>query len=210
MRKLHLINCWKQKHLTYTLCSVCSLHKHFIGFIVSFQIGSNLVGSSLISKGKSVHIKKSMSSSRAIKEPVEIYTILRSCMKCEHSTIWSSFLSKQELHVSSEQSKGCLSMLHTNNNRAGLPPVGPMNLYTWAFGLTSCRISMCLKRICEPTLNRIRGLFVCTWYYTRWIFMKNSFAYHPILKDGNLRCVDIITGQAKPSQSLDIPFVIIS
>jgi hypothetical protein len=162
MRKLHLIKCWKQKRLAFTFCSVCSLHKHFIGFIVSYQIGSNLVGSLLVSKGKSVHMKKSMSFSKAFQEPVGIYTIRRSYMKCDRSTNYKPFMSNQELYVSSVQSRGCLSLLHTNNNRAGLSPIGLMNLYTWAFGLTSCRISICLKRICDPTLNTIRGLFVCT------------------------------------------------
>jgi hypothetical protein len=162
LRKLLLIKCWKQKRQASTICSVCSLHSHFIGLILAFQIGSNLVGSSMVSKGKSFHTKKSMTSRMIFKEPEEISTSLRCFAKLEYSIILLSFTGCPSCLVSSIQSQACVFLLHINSNRAGLTPMGLMNLYTWAFGLTCSRVLLSLKRICDPTFNMIKGLFVCT------------------------------------------------
>ena len=164
LRKLILIKCWKQKRQAYTICSVCSLHSHFIGLLLAFQIGSNLVGRLMVSKGKSFHTKKSMTSRIIFKEPEESTSSQRSLAKLEYSIILLSFDSWPSKLVSSIQSQACVFLLHVNSNRAGLTPMGLMNLYTWAFGLTCSRVLLSLKRICDPTFNMIRGLFVCTWW----------------------------------------------
>jgi hypothetical protein len=162
LRKLLLIKCWKQKRQAYTIYAVCSLHSHIIGHILAFQIGSNLVGPLMVSKGKSFHTKKSMTSRMTFKEPEEIYTSLRCFAKLQCSTILLSYTSRPSCLVSSIQSQACVFLLHVNSNRAGLNTIGLMNLYTWAFGLTCSRVLLALKRICDPTFNMIRGLFVCT------------------------------------------------
>ena len=156
-----LIKCRLQKRQSFTLSSVCSLHKHFIGLIVSFQIGSNLVGPLMVSKGKSFHTKKSMISRMPFKEPEEIFSNPRCYIRVDRSSIQLAFTQSSASLVSSLQSQACIALIHLNLNRAGLPPIAPMNLYTWAFGLTCCRILLSLKRICDPPLNTISGLFVC-------------------------------------------------
>jgi hypothetical protein len=59
-------------------------------------------------------------------------------------------------------SQSCFStrFLHLNDMRPGLPPIVNTNLYTSGFGLTSSRILVSLKRICDPRFNMIRALFV--------------------------------------------------
>ena len=162
LRMFCLINCRLQKRQSFTISSVCSLHSHFIGLIVSFQIGSNLVGPSMVSKGKSFHTKKSMISRMVIGEPEEIFSKHRSHLVLDTTSSQLTFTHLPAHLVSSIQSQACIALIHLNLNRAGLPPIAPMNLYTWAFGLTCCRIFFNLKRICDPPLNTIRGLFVCT------------------------------------------------
>jgi hypothetical protein len=158
-----LIHCRLLKRQSFTLSSVCSLHSHFIGLIISFQIGSNLVGPLMVSKGKSFHTKKSMISRMVVGEPEETFSNHRSYLAYVSTSSQLTFTHLPAHLVSSIQSQACISLIHLNLNRAGLPPIAPMNLYTWAFGLTCCRILLSLKRICDPPLNTIRGLFVCTW-----------------------------------------------
>ena len=138
MRRLKLIIYWKQRQ--FNVCSVCSLQSHFIGIMMSYQIGSNLLGSSMISKGKLFIIKKSMTFQIFFTKPVEIYKSLRTFTKLKMSISLSNLHSMNDKLVSSMQSKSCLTLLHINLNRAGITPTSLMNLYTWSFGLSCCRI----------------------------------------------------------------------
>jgi hypothetical protein len=119
----------------------------------------------LISKGKSfgiIYVKTHAINLKACIELFQIFTRNRLA-----SLISSRYLSRYKLTqrlVSSIESQACLLFVHLNYNRAGIRPAGNSNLYTWAFGLTGRKGSLSLKRICDPTFNMIRGLFICIWY----------------------------------------------
>ena len=184
---MFLLNkCRLQKRQLFTLTSVCSLHSHFIWHIVSFQIGSNLVGSLMVSKGKSFKAKKSMINRMALNEPEAISSNERCYKSLMKASIQLVFSHSSTSFVSSLQSQACITLIHLNLNRAGLPPIASMNLYTWAFGLTCCRVLLSFKRICGPPLNTIRGLFVYIWLFSRSImYPPRGHGYLPMITSFN-------------------------
>lgn len=132
---MNLTRCWKHSPRSFSICSVCSLHNYFYGFIIAFQIGSNLVGTSLVKNGNFIAVKKSMTFRRVLKEPEQTFSMFRS-------------LTRLAFVVNPR----CINSLQG----------GLLNLYTWGFGLSCCRVSLSLKRICDSTFNSIKALFVCT------------------------------------------------
>ena len=163
-----LIKCCKHRQV-YTNWSVCSLDKHFTRLIVSFQIGSNLISKGkrrsellclLRSFGIMIVKKSAINLMACCSEALLIFTRIRLAKKME-AVILLRY--KEGRLVSSIESQACKIFVHLNYNRAGQRPMGNTNLYTWAFGLTGLRIPLSLKRICDPTFNMIRGLFVCFW-----------------------------------------------
>ena len=159
LTRKHLIS----KSLTHKpplLLSLSCRHKHFSALLVSFEIGSNLVGPLLVSKGKSLLcVKKNAIKLLALKEPEQIFTRTRVSLIIDAALIILTSNGYPIFNLlSSIQARACLTLLHFNCNRAGLTPMGLHYLYIWAFGLSSWHNSLSTKRICEPTLNTIRGL----------------------------------------------------
>jgi len=156
----------------FIICSVCSLLPHFSAKIVSFEIGSNLVGPLMMSLYQSsstwmLLVKKSATHPNQMLVQEQIFPRIRFENKIQNALRnltykCTLYLAQGYITVSSIQSHACVLFLHLNSNRAGLSPIALLNLYTCAFGLTSCRILLSVKRICDPTFNMIRGLFVCT------------------------------------------------
>lgn len=136
---MNLTRCWKHSPRSFSICSVCSLHNYFYGFIIAFQIGSSLVGTSLVKNGNFIAVKKSMTFRRVLKEPEHSFSIFRSFTRLALVVNPRCINSLQEGLVSSIQAHSCLTLLHLNYNRAGLSPIGLLNLYTWGFGLLCCR-----------------------------------------------------------------------
>ena len=133
-----------------------------ICLILSFQIGSNLLGlhiKSGVGLGLCL-VKKSAMNLWYQSEDRELLSGIRLLLKIQGLILPY----KLQYPVSSIQSSFSLIFVHLNLNRAGLAAILNTNLYTLGFGLTNCRfMKLSLKRICDPRFNMIRALFMpCT------------------------------------------------
>lgn len=137
-----------------------SLHNHFRieSVILSFQIGSNFT---LFGKGRDlgtciILVKKQGMNLWYLSKEDSLSSGSRLLLKMLHLYSFKYWTPGPSM------SQSCFStlILHLNDMRPGLPPIVNTNLYTSGFGLTSSRILVSLKRICDPRFNMIRALFV--------------------------------------------------
>lgn len=138
-----------------------SLHNHFRidSVILSFQIGSNLQGALFgLRKGQQVLLIL------VKKQGMNLWYLSQDELcSCDRSTMKIIITTNKEIPTarpSISQSSFSTLILHLNDMRPGLTPIVSTNLYTFGFGLTSSRILLSLKRICDPRFNMIRALFV--------------------------------------------------
>lgn len=157
-RKLLLIKSCKDR---FSIYSAFSLVQRMISRILSFLIGSNLLGLKLVSGLGSIGIilvKKSAMKLWYQEEVRQFFTGIRLLLKIQGLILYPYIL---QYPVSSIQSSFSLIFVHLNLNRAGLGAMLNTNLYTLGFGLTRDRsLTLSLKRICDPRFNMIRALFV--------------------------------------------------
>ena len=125
-----------------------------ISVILSFQIGSNLLGLGLAI----IVVKKSAMKVWYQEEVGELFTGIRVLSQIQALILYPY---KMQYPVSSIQSCFSLIFVDLNLNRAGLGAMLNTNLYSLGFGLSSCRlIKLSLKRICDPRFNMIRALIL--------------------------------------------------
>jgi hypothetical protein len=138
-----------------------SLHNHFRidSVILSFQIGSNLQGTLFgLKKGQQVILIL------VKKQGMNLWYLsqdeLCSCDRILSKLIFRTNQIHPTARASMSQSSFSTLILHLNDMRPGLPPIVCTNLYTFGFGLTTSRILLSFKRICDPRFNMIKALFV--------------------------------------------------
>ena len=157
-----------------SVSSGCQVQR-MICLILSFQIGSNLLGlenaayklfrqmTSGLGLGIILLKKSAIKPTESISQGYtsrELLSGIRLLLKIQGRLLYPY---KLQYAVSSIESSFSLIFVHLNLNRAGLAAMLNTNLYTLGFGLTSCRlIKLSVKRICDPRFNMIRALFVCT------------------------------------------------
>ena len=175
-RKLMLIEMAQSSHSVEVLSIYSSVSsgcqvQRMICLILSFQIGSNLLGLEnghlfrIMTSGLGLGIillkKSAIKPTESISQGYtsrELLSGIRLLLKIQGRLLYPY---KLQYAVSSIESSFSLIFVHLNLNRAGLAAMLNTNLYTLGFGLTSCRlIKLSLKRICDPRFNMIRALFV--------------------------------------------------
>ena len=146
--------------------------QRMICLILSFQIGSHLLGlkllNSLVTSGSSSFPSRAniLVKNNAMRgqhqasyqeDNTQLLSGIRLLEKIQGLILYPY---KLQYPVSSIQSSFSRISIDLNLNRSGLPAMLNTNLYTLGFGLTSCRlIKLSLKRICDPRFNMIRALF---------------------------------------------------
>ena len=144
--------------------------QRMICLILSFQIGSHLLGlkllNSLVTSGSSSKPANILVKNNAMRgqhqasyqeDNTQLLSGIRLLEKIQGLILYPY---KLQYPVSSIQSSFSRISMDLNLNRSGLPAMLNTNLYTLGFGLTSCRlIKLSLKRICDPRFNMIRALF---------------------------------------------------
>lgn len=148
------------KCTSYNLVGSISCHSSFTRLIVCFHIGSNLVAYSYHSMSTQDHVVYNSAINHVSFISHQIYwpSIRPLCLLV--GLFLSTLIQVFYLKYCSLQSLACLLFVHLNYNRYGSAPICNTNIYTCALGLTVCSSSCTTKRICDPTFNMIRGLFV--------------------------------------------------
>ena len=150
-------------HSSYRGSSL-SRFKRLVCLILSFQIGSNLLGQALARLSS-----RRQSNRLSLKSAINLCYLQRNHTKQLLSgirvllKIQALLIHRVPLQYAVSCIESCFSLIYLDLdlNRAGLAAMLKTNLYTLGFGLTSCRlIKLWVKRICDPRFNMIRALFV--------------------------------------------------